>query len=86
MTRDDHRTLFDLAPRVAAEPLPGWRPHLIAPKEWGALFTGDATAVPAALLGARITVTAASGKSWTATVSKVLERDEGHVLVRTSRD
>ena len=95
VTRADHRALLDLppldkpatpssaAPAPAAsrgDPIPGWKPkrHQGA---WAAIYEGDASQLPAELVGRRIVVKA-SRKSWVATVLEVLKRTDRLILVR----
>ena len=110
VTRADHRALLDLpplgktstpssaAPAPSAsrgEPIPGWKPkrHQGA---WAAIYEGDASSLPAELVGRRIVVSPTSRESWIATVLEVLKRtdrlilvhrtDPSHVLSRSERE
>lgn len=62
------------------DPIPGWKPkrHKDA---WAAIYEGDASQLPAELVGRRIVVKA-SRKSWVATVLEVLKRTDRFILVR----
>ena len=62
------------------DPIPGWKPkrHQGA---WAAIYEGDASQLPAELVGRRIVVKA-SRKSWVATVLEVLKRTDRLILVR----
>lgn len=62
------------------DPIPGWKPkrHQGA---WAAIYEGDASQLPAELVGRRIVVKA-SRKSWIATVLEVLKRTDRLILVR----
>ena len=53
---------------------------------WGACLTGRAAvaALPKELQGRQITVTDSNLRSWTTTVTDVVSRDEGNVVVRNS--
>ena len=72
-------------------PIPGWRPRKIdegkaGKDEWGAaLKEPDVAQLPKELLGIQITVTTASGKSWTGTIEEVVSRSEDLVVVRYSQ-
>ena len=87
LDRDQDRALFDLPPRSVAgpPPLPGWTPARLKDGNWGARFQGEAPTLPDNLEGLTISVQARSGKSWTATVTEVLERSPDLVLVRTRK-
>ena len=50
---------------AAADPLPGWRPHRLDTGDWGSLYVGDTSGLPAELVGARITVQPKQGPSCT---------------------
>lgn len=65
---------------AAAGPLPGWSPCRVG-NGWGAAFSGDASALPDRLAGARIRVAPRHGKPWVSTVTEVLERGAGRVVV-----
>ena len=67
------------------KPIPGWHPKTLPDGSWGAEFSGDTSALPADLVGLHITVSPKRGKSWTATVSEVIERTSRSVLVRRKR-
>ena len=72
-------------------PIPGWRPRKIdgdkaGKDEWGAaLKEPDVAQLPKDLLGIQITVTTATGKSWTGTIEEVVSRSEDLVVVRYSQ-
>ena len=61
--------------------IPGWHPAKLPDGKWGAR-TYDA--VPHELAGRKIVVTDRRGRSWTATVLEVVERNLPLVLVRDS--
>ena len=90
LERDQVRALFDLPANTAetavaaADPLPGWRPHRLDNGDWGSRYLGNTSRLPAALVGARITVQAKNGQRWTATVTAVLDRSRKQVLVADS--
>ena len=89
LERDQDRALFDLPantePAAAgAAPRPGWRPHRLTTGEWGAIYHGDTSTLPAELVGTPITVQAKNGQRWTATVTAVLDRSHDQVLVTDS--
>ena len=65
-------------------PLPGWRPHRLDNDEWGSIYLGDTSGLPSDLAGATIVVQSRSGQSWTTTVTAVLERNSGQVIVTDS--
>ena len=76
------------------EPLPlpvaGWRPKSLGSENgkevWGAALAGPKVAqLPKELSGIQITATAASGKSWTGPIEKVVSRSEDLVVVRYSQ-
>ena len=69
---------------VAADPLPGWRPHRLDNGDWGSIYLGDTVALPSELAGATIVVQARDGQSWTTTVTAVLDRSSGKVIVTDS--
>ena len=68
-------------PEPDASPLPGWRPHRLDNGEWGSIYLGDTSGLPAELVGAPIGVQARDGQSWTTTVTAVLDRSSGQVIV-----
>lgn len=81
----------------APEPIPSWKPHRLevgaaasggrtGRSEWGARLTGRAAvaALPEELRGRRITVTDSNLVSWMTTVTEIVSRDEGNVVVRNS--
>ncbi len=74
------------APTVegAADPLPGWRPHRLDNGDWGCIYLGDTSAFPSDLVGATIVVQSRNGQSWTTTVTAVLDRSSGQVIVTDS--
>ena len=89
LERDQDLALFDLPANkktaaAAADPLPGWRPHRLPSGEWGAIYHGDMSRLPTELVGATITVQSRKGRSWTATVTAVLDRSRDQVLVTHS--
>ena len=89
LERDQDRALFNLpttteTDAAAADPLPGWRPHLLPTGDWGAIYHGDTATLPAELVGTPITVQANNGRRWTATVTAVLDRRRDQVLVTDS--
>ena len=95
LDRDQDRALFGLPPkspagaaRPSTEPsalLEGWRPGRLPDGSWGSLYAGpNAEALPQELVGLTITVRARSGKSWSATVTGVVERSPDLILVRNS--
>ena len=72
-------------PVPAPDPLPGWRPHRLDNGEWGSIYLGDTSSgLPAELVGAPIVVQARDGQSWTTTVTAVLDRSSGQVIVTDS--
>ena len=94
LDRDQDRALFGLPPkspagadRTSTEPsalLEGWRPGRLPDGSWGSLYAGpNPDALPQDLVGLTITVRARSGKSWSATVTEVVERSRDRLLVRT---
>ena len=94
LDRDQDRALFGLPPKSpagadrtatpAAAPLEGWRPARLPDGSWGSLYAGpNTTALPQDLVGLTITVRSRSGKSWSATVTEVVERSRDRLLVRT---
>ena len=68
-------------PEQAATPLPGWRPHRLDNDEWGSIYLGDTSGLPSELVGLTIVVQSRSGQSWTTTVTAVLDRNSGQVIV-----
>ena len=89
LERDQDRALFNLpmtteTDAAAADPLPGWRPHLLPTGDWGAIYHGDTATLPAELVGTPITVQGNNGRRWTATVTAVLDRRRDQVLVTDS--
>ena len=96
LNRDQDRALFGLPPKLAAgadrpsspasAPLEGWRPGRLPDGSWGNLYAGpNAEALPQELVGLTISVRARSGKSWSATITEVVERSPDRLLVRTRR-
>ena len=71
-------------PGPAPDPLPGWNPHRLDNGEWGSIYLGDTAALPSELVGATIVVQARDGQSWTTTVTAVLDRSSGQVIVTDS--
>ena len=71
-------------PEPAASPLPGWRPHRLDNGDWGSIYLGDTSGLPSELGGRTIVVEARSGQSWTTTVTAVLDRNSGQVIVTDS--
>ena len=71
-------------PAPAADPLPGWRPHRLDNGDWGSIYLGDTSVLPSDLVGLTIVVQARNGQSWTTTVTKVLDRNSGQVIVTDS--
>ena len=71
-------------PGSAPDPIPGWRPHRLDNGEWGSIYLGDTSGLPAELVGAPIVVQARDGQSWTTTVTAVLDRSSGQVIVTDS--
>ena len=71
-------------PEPAPDPLPGWRPHRLDNGEWGSIYLGDTSGLPAELGGAPIVVQERDGQSWTTTVTAVLDRSSGQVIVTDS--
>ena len=69
---------------AGATPLPGWRPHRLDNGDWGSIYLGDTVALPSELAGATIIVQARDGQSWTTTVTAVLDRSSGQVIVTDS--
>ena len=67
----------------APAPLPGWRPCRVGDR-WGAAYDGDASALPADLVGLRISVRPRSGTPWVAAVTAVIERSASRVVVLDS--
>ena len=89
LERDQDRALFDLPantnPAAAgADPRQGWRPHRLPTGNWGAIYHGDTSTLPAELVGATITVQAKNGQRWTTTVTAVLDRSRDQVIVTDS--
>ena len=68
----------------AADPLPVWRPHRLDDGDWGSIYLGDTSALPSDLVGATIVVQARDGQSWTTTVTAILDRSSGQVIVSDS--
>ena len=91
LDRDQDRALFDLPPRSVAgqppptAPLSGWTPAKIADGVWGARFQGNTLPLPDNLKGLTISVQTKSGKSWTATITEVVDRFPNLVLVRAHK-
>jgi hypothetical protein len=97
LDRDQDRALFGLPPKLgagddrtspaaASAPLQGWRPARLPDGSWGCLYTGPAPQdLPLELVGLAIAVRARSGKSWDATITEVVERAPGRLLVRTRK-
>ena len=71
-------------PEPAAIPLLGWRPHRLDNGEWGSIYLGDTAALPSELVGTPIVVQARDGQSRTTTVTAVLDRSSGQVIVTDS--
>ena len=71
-------------PELAASPLPGWRPHRLDNGDWGSIYLGDTSGLPSELVGLTIVVQSRSGQSWTTTVTAVLDRNSGQVIVTDS--
>ena len=71
-------------PKLAASPLPGWRPHRLDNGDWGSIYLGDTSGLPSGLVGLTIAVQARNGQSWTTTVTAVLDRSSGQVIVTDS--
>ena len=67
-----------------APPLPDFKPSRLPGGGWGAVFRGDAAALPADLVGTRIEVAPRNGSPWVATVTEIVERSPEHVVVRDS--
>lgn len=65
-----------------ADPIPGFRPKRLDDGSWGAIYEGDASKLPAELVGSPIIVTRASRTSWVATVLAIVKRTERLILVR----
>ena len=89
LKRDQDRALFDLPANTetaaaAGDLLPGWRPHRLNTGDWGAIYLGDTSGLPAELVGTTITVQAKNGQRWTSTVTAVLDRSLNQVLVTDS--
>ena len=88
--------LDDAGKSAVQEPIPGWRPRRIPVRsstgsgvgpqhnEWGAKLEGRApvAALPPELRGKTITVTDSNQRSWTTTITEVVNRDEHSILVR----
>ena len=74
---------FPSSPEADA-PLTGWRPHRLDNGSWGSIYFGDTSTLPSELAGAHITVQSRDGQSWTTTVTAVLERRSGQVIVTDS--
>ena len=80
------------------DPIPGWQPHRLRgaspcrsggrtrASDWGARLIGHAAvgALPEELRGRAITVTDSNRNAWTTTITEVVSRDEGHIIVRNS--
>ena len=71
-------------PGPAPDPIPGWHPHRLNNGEWGSIYLGDTSGLPAELAGAAIVVQARDGQSWTTTVTAVLDRSSGQVIITDS--
>ena len=71
-------------PKPAATPLPGWRPHRLDNGEWGSIYLGDTSGLSSELIGSPIVVQSRNGQSWTTTVTAVLDRSSGQVIVTDS--
>ena len=52
--------------------------------EWGSIYLGDTSGLPSELVGLTIVVQSRSGQSWTTTVTAVLDRNSGQVIVTDS--
>ena len=74
----------EAAPPVLDAPLPGWRPHRLDNGDWGSIYLGDTSVLPSDLVGATIVVQPRNGQSWTTTVTAVLDRSSGQVIVTDS--
>lgn len=96
LDRDQDRALFGLPPKgpgggdgtppTASASLKGWRPSRLPDGSWGNLYVGrNPKALPPELVGLTISVRARNGKSWNATVTEVIERTPGRILVRTQK-
>ena len=68
----------------ADAPLTGWRPHRLDNGDWGSIYLGDTSGLPPELVGSNITVQSRDGHSWITTVTAVLERRSGQVIVTDS--
>ena len=71
-------------PEPAATPRPGWRPHRLDNGEWGSIYLGDTSGLPAELVGLTIVVQSRNGQSWTTIVTAVLDRSSDQVIVTDS--
>ena len=69
---------------VLQAPLTGWRPHHLKDNSWGAIWQGHTASLPAQLVGAKILLQPRTGQPWTTTVTAVLERSSGQVIVTDS--
>ena len=68
-------------PEPDATPFPGWKPHRLDNGDWGSIYLGDTSGLPSELVGLTIAVQARNGQSWTTTVTAVLDRNSGQVIV-----
>ena len=71
-------------PEPDATPLPGWKPHRLDNDDWGSIYFGDTSGLPSELVGASIVVQSRNGQSWTTTVTAILDRSSGQVIVTDS--
>ena len=71
-------------PEPDAIPFPGWRPHRLDNDDWGFIYLGDTSVLPSELVGLTIVVQSRSGQFWTTTVTAVLDRSSGQVIVTDS--
>ena len=96
LDRDQDRALFGLPPKSPAggdrsapagsAPLEGWRPARLPDGSWGSPYVGPNPAtLPQNLVGLAITVRARSGKSWSASITEVVERAPDRILVCNRR-
>ena len=61
-----------------------WRPHRLDNDEGGSIYLGDTSVLPSELVGLTIVVQSRNGQSWTTTVTAVLDRNSGQVIVTDS--
>ena len=72
-------------PAPPQQPIPGWKPCRLPDGSWGSALSGPAAdRLPTRLAGCSIEVTARNGSSWTASVTRVVERSPGRVAVSDS--